>query len=78
MEHDVSMFLHNSGQEEAEAHLPSVTSRPASALTHLHFTSLVVHGDVAEQVGHGLAIVNTANGFSQYHADIHSLDFWTL
>lgn len=38
----------------------------------------VIHSDVAEQVGHGLSIVDATDGLSQDHTDIHSFDFWTL
>lgn len=38
----------------------------------------VVHGDVAEQIGHGLSIVDASDGLSQNHTHIHSFDFWTL
>lgn len=38
----------------------------------------VVHANVAEQVGHGLAVVNTADGLRQDHADVHRFDLWTL
>lgn len=40
--------------------------------------ALVVHGNVAEQVGHGLSVVDAADGFGQNHADVHRLDFGTL
>lgn len=43
-----------------------------------HQVALVIHGDVAEQVGHGLSVVDAADGLSQNHADIHCLDFRTL
>lgn len=39
---------------------------------------LVVHADVAEQVGHGLAVVDAADGLRQDHADVHRLDLGTL
>lgn len=38
----------------------------------------VVHSDVAEQISHGLSIVDAPDGLSQDHTDIHSFDFWTL
>lgn len=38
----------------------------------------VVHADVAEQVGHGLAVVDAADGLRQDHADVHRLDLRTL
>lgn len=40
--------------------------------------ALVVHSDVAEQVGHGLSVVDAADSFGQNHADVHRLDFGTL
>lgn len=39
---------------------------------------LVVHADVAEQVGHGLAVVDAANGLRQDHADVHRFDLGAL
>lgn len=41
-------------------------------------SSLVVHADVAEQVGHGLAVVDAADGLRQDHADVHGFDLGTL
>lgn len=38
----------------------------------------VIHGDVAEQIGHGLSVVDAPDGLSQDHTHIHSFDFWTL
>lgn len=38
----------------------------------------VVHCNVAEQVSHGLAVVDAANGLGEDHADVHGFDFWTL
>lgn len=38
----------------------------------------VVDRDVAEQTGHGLPVVDAADGLSQDHADIHSFDFAAL
>lgn len=38
----------------------------------------VVHADVAEQVGHGLAVVDAADGLRQDHADVHRFDLRTL
>lgn len=38
----------------------------------------VVHGDVAEQIRHGLSVVDAANGFGQDHAHVHRFDFGTL
>lgn len=38
----------------------------------------VIHGDVAEQIGHGLSVVDASDGFGQDHTDIDSLDLWTL
>ena len=38
----------------------------------------VVHSDVAEQIGHGLSIVDAADGLSQDHTDINSFDLGTL
>lgn len=52
--------------------------QPSRRRTHLGQVALVVHGDVAEQVGHGLSVVDAADGFSQNHADVHCLDFGTL
>lgn len=39
---------------------------------------LVVHGDVSEEVGHGLAVVDSPNGFGQDQTDVHRLDLGTL
>lgn len=38
----------------------------------------VIHSDVAEQIGHGLSVVDAPDGLGQDHTDIHSFDFWTL
>ena len=38
----------------------------------------VVHSYVAEQVGHGLPVVDAADGLRQDHADVHRFDFGTL
>lgn len=38
----------------------------------------VVHGDVAEQIRHGLSVVDAADGFGQDHAHVHRFDFGTL
>lgn len=38
----------------------------------------VVDRDVVEQISHGLLVVDAADGLSQDHADIHSLDFAAL
>ena len=38
----------------------------------------VVHADVAEEVGHGLVVVDTADGLHQQATDVHSLDLVTL
>jgi len=38
----------------------------------------VVHSDVAEQVGHGLPVVDAADGLRQDHADVNGFDLWTL
>lgn len=38
----------------------------------------VIHSDVAEQIGHGLSVVDAPNRLGQDHTDIHSFDFWTL
>lgn len=40
--------------------------------------ALVVHADVAEQVGHGLPVVDAADGLRQDHADVHRFDLGTL
>lgn len=40
--------------------------------------ALVVHTYVAEQVGHGLAVVDAADGLRQDHADVHRFDLGTL
>lgn len=40
--------------------------------------SLIINSDVAEQVGHGLAIVDAADGLGQDHAHIHRLDLRAL
>lgn len=38
----------------------------------------VINSDVAEQIGHGLSVVDAADGLSQDHTDVHRFDFWTL
>lgn len=76
IEHGISKFFFFFLQAWEEAHQPSVTARPTSALSVWY--SLVVHGDVAEQVSHGLSIVDAADGLGQNHADVHRLDFGTL
>lgn len=38
----------------------------------------VIHPNITEQVGHGFAIVDPANGFRQNHADVHCLYLRTL
>lgn len=38
----------------------------------------VVHSDVAEQISHGLSVVDAPDGLGQDHTDIYSFDFWTL
>lgn len=38
----------------------------------------VVHSDVAEQIGHGLPVVDAPDGLGKDHTDIHRFDFWTL
>lgn len=40
--------------------------------------SLIVYGDVPEEVSHGLAVVDTADGLGQDHAHIHRFDLGTL
>ena len=40
--------------------------------------SSVVQADVAEQVGHGLSVVDAADSLRQNHADVHRLDLGTL
>lgn len=52
------------------------TSHPAQ--TQPYVSGLVVHCDVAEQVGHGLPIVDASDGLGQDHTDVHCLDLWTL
>lgn len=56
--------------------VPSVTINPPQPSPS--DVSLVIHGDVAEQVGHGLSVVDAADGLGQYHADIHRFYFGTL
>lgn len=70
MEHDSSMFFTALGE--------SALSRYQTHLSPPPLWLLVVHRDVTEQVGHGLSVVDAADCFSQYHADVHSLDFRTL
>lgn len=41
-------------------------------------TRSVVHADIAEQVGHGLSVVDAADGLRQDHADVDRFDLWTL
>lgn len=41
-------------------------------------TRSVVHSDIAEQVGHGLSVVDAADGLRQDHADVHRFDLRTL
>lgn len=67
MEH-ISMFFTALGGRTLSHDKPNLTL----------WRSLVIHGDVAEQVGHGLSVVDAAYGLSQYHADIHSFYFGTL
>ncbi len=38
----------------------------------------VIHSDVAEQVGHGLSVVDAADGLWQDHANVDCFDLWTL
>lgn len=38
----------------------------------------VIHCDVAEQIGHGLSVVDAPDGLGQDHADVHGFDFGTL
>lgn len=38
----------------------------------------VVHGDVAEQIGHGLSVVDAPDGLGQDHTHVDSFDFGTL
>lgn len=42
------------------------------------FYSLIIYGDVAEQVGHGFSVMDAADGFSQNHTDVHCLNLGTL
>lgn len=67
MEHDSGVFF---GKQRPH----SLSDPPRLSLS----LTLVVRGDVAEQVGHGLSVVDAPDGLSQYHADVHSLDFGTL
>lgn len=69
---DFKMLVERAGKPK-EAHLPSVTPRATSPVY-----TLVVHSNVTKQVSHRLSIVDTADGLSQDHTDIHRLDFWTL
>lgn len=69
MEHDSGVFF---GKQRRR----SLSDPPRLSLSLWH--SLVVRGDVAEQVSHGLSVVDAPDGLSQYHADVHSLDFGTL
>ena len=39
---------------------------------------LVLHGDVLEQVGHGLLVVDAADGLRQHGRDVHRLDLVAL
>lgn len=70
MGHDISVFI----RAGKTCPLQSLSHPSQPSLSH----TLVIHGDVTEQVGHGLSVVDAADGFSQYHADIYSLDFGTL
>lgn len=75
MEHDISMFFflfHYFFNSTEKKYPPSVPNPPQLTLF------LVVHGDVAEQVGHGLSVVDAADGLSQNHTDVHRLDLRTL
>ena len=38
----------------------------------------VIHSYVAEQVRHGLPVVDAADGLRQDHADVDCFDLWTL
>lgn len=40
--------------------------------------ALVIDSDVAEEIGHGLAIVDSSDGFRENQTDIHSLYLGTL
>ena len=65
------------------SHLPPSLSypslpAPAASLNPLPLSPLVIHGDVAEQVGHGLSVVDSSDGLGQDHADVHRLDLGTL
>ena len=44
----------------------------------VHVVHSVVHSDVAEQVGHGLPVVDASDGLGQNHADVHRLDLGAL
>lgn len=35
--------------------------------------ALVIDGDVAEEIGHGLPVVDSPDGFGEDQADVHSL-----
>ena len=59
--------------------LVGMYSRRSVALyVYIRGSVSVVHGDVAEQVGHGLPVVDAADGLGQDHADVHGLDLGTL
>lgn len=36
-------------------------------------SGLVINSDVAEEIGHGLPVVDSSDGFRENQADIHSL-----
>ncbi len=38
----------------------------------------VIHSYVAKQVGHGLSVVDAADGLRQDHGDVYCFDLWTL
>ena len=45
---------------------------------HVCVTRSVIHSDIAEQVGHGLSVVDAADGLRQDHADVDCFNLWTL
>lgn len=60
------------------------TTRESSGLfsvcagTCLLRVSSVVHSNVAEQIGHGLSVVDAPDGLGQDQTHVYSPDLWTL
>lgn len=56
-----------------------VVTAPSSSGAQAQATvELVVHGDVPEEVRHGLPVVDPADGLGEDQADVHRLDLGAL